>query len=369
MDFVISILAFVGVFSILVFFHELGHFSVARYYDVKIDRFSIGFGSSLWSWVDKKGTEWRLSAIPLGGYVKFFGDANEASMPSAEMQALTQEERKNCFQFKPLAQRTLITAAGPIANLALAALLFAAIFAIQGQPYTSPEITAIETGSVAEKAGMQSGDVILSLNEYQVSTFEDIKTYVSMNAEQSVRIIVQRGDRKKAISLIIGYIEWETPFGRIEKIGRLGVAGSQRVIVERGPVEALWYGAAQTGDYVVLTLKSLGQFITGQRSIKELGGPVKIGEISGEVAKNGFLPLVLFTALLSINLGVINLLPIPMLDGGHLMFYILEGIRKKPLHERVQEYSFRFGLVAILSLMIVVTWNDVISLIDRLSGP
>ncbi|TDI59420.1 MAG: RIP metalloprotease RseP [Alphaproteobacteria bacterium] len=369
MNFLISVLSFVGVFSFLVFFHELGHFSVARKFGVKIDRFSIGFGPSLWSRVDKKGTEWRVSAIPLGGYIKFFGDANEAGTPSADMQALSDEEKESCFQFKPLSQRTLIVAAGPIANLALAALLFSAVFAINGQPYSSPEITAVQEGSVADEAGIQPGDVILSLNAYRVKTFEDISSYISMNADQPVHLIIQRGDKTESIRLIVGSIEFETPFGRTERIGRLGVIGSGRIIVDRNPIEALWYGTAQTGDYIILTLKALGQFITGQRSIKELGGPLKIGEISGEVAQYGFLPLVLFTALLSINLGVINLFPIPMLDGGHLLFYIIEAIKKKPVRERTQEYSFRVGLVAILSLMIVITWNDAISLIDRLSGP
>jgi regulator of sigma E protease len=369
MNFLISILSFVGVFSVLVFFHELGHFSVARIYGVKIDRFSIGFGPSLWSRIDKKGTEWRLAAIPLGGYVKFFGDANEASTPSNELQGLSDEEKEQCFQFKPLSQRTLIVAAGPIANLVLAAALLSATFAINGQSYSSPEITAVQEGSVADNAGIAAGDIIVNIDNFRVKTFEDISNYISMNADQPVRVVVRRGDELKAFPLIVGSVEYETPFGRIEKVGRLGVTGSRRMIVERGPIEAIWYGSAQTGDYIVLTLKSLGQFITGQRSIKELGGPLKIGEISGEVAQYGFLPLVLFTALLSINLGVINLLPIPMLDGGHLMFYMIEAIKKKPLHERTQEYSFRFGLAAILSLMVVVTWNDAISLIDRLSGP
>jgi len=369
MNFLISVLSFIGVFSVLVFFHEMGHFSVARLYGVRIDVFSIGFGPALWTRVDKKGTEWKISAIPLGGYVKFFGDANEASTPSADMEGLTDEEKAVCFQFKPLVQRTLIVAAGPIANLVLAAVLMSAIFAVNGQSYTSPMVSRVLEESVAEQAGLESGDRIVAFNNFEVDTFEDIVSFVQTHGGQPVNIYYTRNDEVNLVSTTLGLREYTTPFGRVENIGLLGVMGAERVVVQRNPLEAIWYGTIETGDYILLTLKSLKQFIYGQRSFKELGGPLKIGEISGEVAQSGISALILFTALLSINLGIINLFPIPMLDGGHLLFYAFEAIKKKPLNEKTQEYGFRVGVAAILTLMVVVTWNDVISLIDRLGSP
>ena len=369
MGFLSYVISFVGVFSVLVFFHELGHFWVARRFGVKIDVFSVGFGPTLWQRTDKKGTEWRVSAIPLGGYVKFFGDANEASAPSPEMAGLSDEEKAQCFQFKPLRQRALIVAAGPFANFALAIVLLALVFAINGQSYTSPVITAIAPDSPAQEAGLMAGDEIVQMNDFNVTTFEDVAAFAQINANQAVTITYIRDGKVQRGQTVIAAVTYETPLGRTEQIGRLGVHGDKREFVERGPLEAIWYGTVETGDYIVLTLQSLGQFVTGQRSFKELGGPLKIGEIAGEVAQQGLLPLVMLTVLLSINLGVINLLPVPMLDGGHLLFYAFEAVRRKPLGERTQEYGFRIGVAAILTLMLAVTWNDVISLIDRLGTP
>jgi len=369
MNFLTDVLVFVGVFSVLVFFHEMGHFWVARLFRVKIDVFSVGFGPTLWSRTDKKGTNWRISAVPLGGYVKFFGDANEASTPSPEMEGLSDADKAACFQFKPLYQRALIVAAGPIANFVLAIALFTGIFATIGQSYTSPIITQVLPESAAADAGLQPGDHISSLNGFDIDTFEDIVSYVRINAEQPVVIEFDRTGRALESTATIGFIEYSTPFGRVERVGQLGIGGTERKIIQRGPLEAVWYATIETGNNIVLVVESLGQFVTGQRAFKELGGPIKIGEIAGEVARLGIIPLITLTILLSINLGVINLLPVPMLDGGHLLFYAIEAIKKKPLGERTQEYGFRIGVAAILTLMVLVTWNDVTSLIDRLASP
>jgi regulator of sigma E protease len=365
MDAVISIIAFIAVFSVLVFFHELGHFSVARWFGVRVDTFSIGFGKKLWSRTDRQGTEWKISAVPLGGYVKFFGDANEASTPSAEVEALSDAEKAVCFQFKPLWQRSLVVAAGPLANFILAAFIFAGMFMVQGEDYMSSEISRIVECSPAEEAGLQPGDLILSLDDYSVTTFRDVVQYTSMHPERDIVVTFERDGVVNEVVARTTAVTTTSTFGRTETVGKLGVWSTEIVLEERGPIEALWRGVVRTADYSVLIVKSIGQFIMGERSVKELGGPISIGEISGEMALIGFAALINFAALLSINLGIINLLPIPALDGGHLLFYAVEAIKRKPLGERAQEYGFRIGFTAIIALMLLVTWNDVTRLIDR----
>ena len=361
----IALLAFVVVFGPLVFFHELGHFWVARRFGVRIDAFSIGFGPALYSWRDKHDVEWRIGAFPLGGYVKFFGDANGASTPSDDVKALSEAERSDCFHFKPLYQRALIVAAGPIANFILAILIFAVVFMTAGQAYTSPEIGKVEKESGAEVGGVLTGDLVLSVDGISIESFEELRNYLATHPGSTLELLVERSGEEVMLTPTVGTVVRETLVGdRVMGLLGVGPAENKLIKVRRGPIEAFGYATLETRDTVVFIFNTVGELVTGQRSIKDLGGPAQIAHASGKVAQVSLVALVMFAALLSVNLGLINLFPIPMLDGGHLLYYAFEAVRGKPLGERAQEYGFRFGLALVLTLMVVVTWNDIIGFIS-----
>jgi regulator of sigma E protease len=356
-----TILSFLACIGPLIFVHELGHYLVGRWCGVKADVFSIGFGREVAGWTDRRGTRWKVGWLPLGGYVKFKGDMNPASQPSDEWLALPAEERAQTFQARPLWQRALIVAAGPLINFLLAILLFMGIFAAIGYPTAPPIVTALVTGGPAASAGVMPGDRLVSVNGREVSNFAQVKDYVMLRPAQSLDVVVEREGRRFSFPATTGSTVMKDSFGNEAKIGTLGVY-SNAVAFEKLPLSQLPGRAViQTSDTVQAMVLTLGQLIMGQRSVKELGGPLKIAQVSGQQASLGWLPFFWLMAVISINLGFINLLPIPLLDGGHLLFYGIEAVRRKPLRPEAQEWAFRTGLAALLALMVFVTFNDLSS--------
>jgi regulator of sigma E protease len=351
-DIVRTLLAFVVVLGLLVFFHELGHYLAARWRGVHVDAFSIGFGRALAKWTDRGGTEWRLGWIPLGGYVKLHGHMPLDELPE---EARTPERPGQTFHDKPVRDRAIIVAAGPIANFLLAILLFAALFATHGVPRGMTTVSAISAGSPAERAGMLAGDEILSLDGQRVTRFDQVQRHVQARAGQPIQLVVRRDGREVELSATPGV----RPGSESAPVGILGVQGGQGRFERLDPLSALGAGAVQTWDMSAATLAGLWEMITGQRSARDLGGPIRIAEVSGEAATLGIVPLINLMALLSISLALLNLFPIPLLDGGHLMFYAAEAIRGRPLPPRAMEYGFRAGFALLIGLFVFATWNDI----------
>ena len=358
----LTVLAFVAVLGPLVFIHELGHYLVGRLFGVKADSFSIGFGKEVAGWTDKRGTRWKLSALPLGGYVQFAGDMNPASVPSAEWLALPAEERERTFQAKPVWQRALIVLAGPATNLLLAVAILAGFTMAYGKIVVPPVVGMVQEGSAAQKAGVQLGDRVVSLQGSAIDSFLQIRLAVAQHPGEPLDLVVERGGQRITLPAVAAYKEVADRFGNTQKIGYLGIgpATAQRLAV--GPVEAVGDAVIQTRDIMGMMITGIGQIITGKREIKELGGPIKIAKYSGEQLVSGWANYVWFIALISINLGFINLLPIPVLDGGHLAFYAIEAVSRRPVSQRGQEWAFRTGLALVVALMLFVTFNDVASL-------
>ena len=341
--------------TIIVFFHELGHFLVARWCGIKVLVFSIGFGPELAGFYDRRGTRWKISAIPLGGYVKFFGDENEASVPDAStLAAMTEEERKQSFPGQPVGARAAVVAAGPVTNFILAIILFAGVFVAYGKTTAVPRIAAVEPNSPAAAAGFKVGDVIISIDGAKIDNFSDVQRIVNFSPGVTLTVVVERGDALYTLKA--------TPVEK-DKRGMLGITRSNEpgdVRTEAvAPLEALRLGADRTWLVVASTMSYLRDVVVGRQSADQIGGPIKIAQISVEVAKLGFGPLLELTALLSVSIGLLNLFPIPLLDGGHLLFYAIEAVRGRPLSERAQEVGFRIGLAIVLMLMIFATFNDV----------
>jgi regulator of sigma E protease len=355
-----TVLSFLLVIGPLIFVHELGHYFVGRWFGVKADTFSIGFGREIAGWTDKRGTRWKLSWLPLGGYVKFAGDMNPASQPNPEWLALPPEERAQTFQAKPVWQRFLIVAAGPFTNFVLAILIFAGFLMALGEPRTPPVVAQVEQGTPAAAAGIQAGDRILAIDGNEIGRFEDISRHVVLHPGKQVTVRYARGGVEREVETRLKLNVQRDKFGNEFRSGLLGVRG-EAVIEDVSPGEAIGGAFRLTGYVVTTTIEGIGQIITGKRSVKELGGPLKIAKFSGEQASLGLLAFLWFIAVISINLGFINLLPIPMLDGGHLLLYLVEGVRRKPLKPEAQEWAFRTGLAALLALMVFVTINDLAS--------
>lgn len=360
----ISFLGFVLVLGPLVFLHELGHYLVGRWCGVKADVFSIGFGRELVGWTDKRGTRWKLSVLPLGGYVQFAGDMSPTSKPTAEWLALPAAERNRTFQAKPLWQRALIVLAGPVTNLLVALAILSGFTMAYGKLVAPPVVGVVQPGSVAEKAGIRVGDRIVSMRGGAIDTFLDIKMTVAQHPGEPLDLVVERGGKRQALPVVAATRADADRFGNVQKIGFIGVGppmGSVQV-VRVGPLEAVADGARQMRGIVDTMVTGIGQIVAGRRDVKELGGPIKIAKFSGEQLVSGWQPFVFFVALISINLGFINLLPIPVLDGGHLAFYLAEAVRRRPVGARGQEWAFRTGLALVVALMLIVTVNDVASL-------
>ncbi len=354
----LTLVAFFLVIGPLVFVHEMGHYLAGRWFGVKAEAFSIGFGREIAGWTDRRGTRWKLGWLPLGGYVRFAGDMNPASQPSADWLALPAAERQRTFQAKPVWQRAIIVAAGPAVNFLLAVLILAGFAATVGVDRTPPVVGTVQAGSAAAAAGLQPGDRITALGGRSVETYRDLQLYVVMRPGERVAVDYIRSGRPARADAIFGRVTMRDRFGNETAIGRLGV-GSGRIVYEPVPLlQAPGAGVRMVGSILRGTLDGLGQIITGRRSLDELGGPIRIAKVSGEQFSLGWAALVLLIAFVSINLGFINLLPVPMLDGGHLFFYAIEAVRRRPVAASTQEWAFRGGLAALLALMLFVTIND-----------
>lgn len=439
--------SFVVVLSILVFVHEMGHYLVARWCGVRIDSFSIGFGKEIWGFTDKHHTRWKVSIVPLGGYVKMFGDVDPASSKQTatvtegnDIRPMSEDERKGAFFAKNVWQRMAIVFAGPGINYLFAILILTGLYMFHGQPVTPPQASAIIAGSAAEQAGFQPHDIIKTIDGRPVARFEDIRREVTVKLDTPTNFVVQRGESEVTLKAAPLRMESEDEHGFKQSRGFLGIVSpgngidlkhikkidgievsdadqarslllarmgkifpisldrgdatdliivnpvaannealkdpeaesynalviSQSLgesVIKHGPIDGLGQAVKESWNITVSTLEAIGQMFNGTRSTQELGGIIRIGAIAGDMAQAGILALITFTALLSINLGLINLFPIPMLDGGHLVFYAIEAIRGKPIPEHFQEYAFRLGLVILVGIMVFANLNDIMQLI------
>ena len=355
------VVSFIFVLTLIVFVHEYGHFIVGRWCGVKAETFSIGFGREIVGWSDKRGTRWKVGWIPLGGYVKFEGDANAASMPSTpELEAQAQRSATN-FHGKAVWQRSLVVAAGPIANFILAIALFSMVFAVVGVPVTSPQVDKVVEASAAEKAGVQPGDIIVSVNGEAIETFSDIQRIVMPRAGEALPVVIERKGEEVRVTLTPQATEVDDGFGGKVRIGLIGVSNDQtsRSFERKGLIESLQLGTLETWRVVEGTGHFIARIFAGHGGADQLGGPIAIAQISGQAASLGFYELLRMAALLSVSIGLINLFPIPMLDGGHLVYYAIEALRGKPVGAKAQEIGFRIGFAMVLALMVFSTWNDI----------
>ncbi len=362
-SFLSVLLPFLFVLTVVVFIHELGHFLVARWCGVKVQAFSIGFGREIWGFNDRHGTRWRLAWIPLGGYVKFVDDENGASVPSRDaLDRMSSEERQGAFQTKSLGQRAAIVAAGPIANFLLAIVIFAGIFSIVGVQITTAKIDEVIADGPAARAGFQAGDIIVAIDGQRIQSFQEMQRIVSTSADHALKFDIERGGVRLALTATPDRREHEDRFGNKIRVGVIGIRRTmqpQDMEYQRhGVLESIVLGVRETQFVITRTLGYLKDVVLGREAADQLGGPIRIAEVSGQVASSGFIPLLNLTAILSVSIGLLNLFPIPLLDGGHLMFYAMEAIRRKPLSERTQEIGFRIGLSLVLMLMIYATFND-----------
>jgi len=359
--------AFVFVITVVVFFHELGHFAMARAFGIGVEAFSIGFGPTIFSWSDRHGTRWKVSWIPLGGYVKFLGDADAASTPDREaIAAMSQQQRASIFQMKPLYQRALVVAAGPVANFVLAIAIFAAIFMFLGRQVIRPVVSTVQPHSAAAAAGFKPGDVIKSVDGRAIESFSDLQSIIAMSPGRLVHVTVSR-DGKQLRLAATPRLQVETDrFGNRLKLGVLGIANkivpSEVEIVHYGLFGAVGEASSQTWDVVSGTMTHLWRMVAGQEDASQLTGPVGIAQVSAQVASVSFFDLFPLAALLSISIGLVNLFPVPMLDGGHLLYYGIETVMGRPLGARAQDMGFRVGLAVMLALMALATWNDLVRL-------
>ncbi len=447
------ILPFLVLFTLLVFVHELGHYTVARRNGVRVEVFSIGFGPELFGLDDRAGTRWKFCAIPLGGYVKMFGDADAASRPGEAVDRLTPEQRKVSFYHKSVGQRAAIVFAGPAVNYVFAVLILALLFMTAGQRHTPAVVGAVIPGGAAERAGLRTGDTVVRFAGRSIDRFEDVEQVALLHPGRTLRIVVRRDSGERAYALtpeprtvrdrhgnadvygVLGAVRMVAPVvgrvlegsaaaaaglrtgdrivaidgkrvstfqevrtvvmagpdrpmtlqvlragrraglaivprkfthtdntGATRTIGRIGIGVAPPPMKRHGPVAALWAAVGETWSLTVTTATAIGQMFAGEREFRDIGGPLRIAEMSGDMAQIGLYAFVWFMAAISLSLCLINLLPVPMLDGGHLLYYGIEAIRGKPLGEKAQEYGFRIGMALVLTLMVVVTWNDLLRL-------
>lgn len=362
------VLAFLLVLGPLVLVHELGHYLVGRWFGIKADAFSIGFGKELFGWTDRRGTRWKVSALPLGGYVQFAGDMNAASQPDAKrLDGLSAEERGYVFHAKPLWQRALVVLAGPLTNLLVAIAIFASFNYLYGKIVASPVVAGFTQTSPAREAGLKIGDRIVAIDGQAITRFDEVRERVIPYPGRTIAVEAERAGQRVSVGVPIASRIERDQFGNESRIGIIGIGAGKVQIVPVGPVEAVTLAVDQSVGVVKLMITGIKQIVVGERSVKELGGPIKIAKFSGEKLSLGWPEFVYFAALISINLAFINLLPIPALDGGHLAFYAAEAVRRKPLGVRSQEWAFRTGMAFVLALMLFVTINDLTSLF-RIGG-
>jgi len=358
---------FLFVLTIVVFFHELGHFLVARWAGVKVLTFSLGFGPELCGFNDRHGTRWKISAIPLGGYVRFFGDESEASTPSTTaLASMTAEERKESFHHQKVGPRAAIVAAGPIANFILAIVIFTALFMFFGKPSTTAQVDTVEADSAAAAAGFQPRDVVTAIDGTAIDSFADMQRIVGMSAGQPLKFTVKRGELMVELKATPELKELKDSFGNVHRLGKLGItratAPGEVTTEPVGPATALWLGVKKTWFVIDRTVAYIGGIFAGREAADQVGGPLRIAQISGQVATFGLSALIDLAAVLSISIGLLNLFPVPLLDGGHLLFYAIEAVRGRALSEQAQELGFRIGLGLVLMLMVFATYNDILHL-------
>ncbi|MGQ5702275.1 RIP metalloprotease RseP [Sandaracinobacteroides sp. A072] len=362
---------FIFVIGLLVFVHEFGHYAMARAFGIRVEAFAVGFGKEVIGWTDRNGTRWKLGWIPMGGYAKFAGDMNEASQPDESLKARVSEaDRADLFMFRPLWQKALVVAAGPGINFLFAILIFAAFFLTYGHQITPPVAGQVVAGTPAAEAGLRAGDRFVSIDGQGVARFEDVMRIVAINPGQPMRVDIERDGQSITKTILPDIVEERDRFGNEYRRGMLGIASGQRVVEHHGLAGSVKWAVIETWDTVRMMWDTLAQIVSGRRAVDELGGPIKIAQFSGQSATLGLPALISFIALISINLGFINLLPIPMLDGGHLFLYALEAIRRRPLNPKVQEWAFMSGFALLMSLMAFLTWNDLqsVGLWDRLAS-
>ncbi len=351
--------SFLFILTVIIFVHEMGHYLIARRNGVRVEVFSIGFGREIFGKTDRLGTRWKISLLPFGGYVKMFGESAFSGAKDNTAPALTAEERKVSFYNKRLSQRAAIVVAGPLANFVLAVIILTVLFATAGQPFTPPNVGTVQSDSAAEEAGIQPGDLIVRIEGTRIERFEQVRQIVIMNPGTPLRITVEREGRELVLTATPKLRRLTDRFGGRYEVGLLGItSGKNMARVRHGPFTAAWRAVHETYRISAVTLQALGQIIAGTRSSEELGGPIRIAQLSSQVAEGGLINVFWFMALLSINLGLINLFPIPMLDGGHLLFYTMEAVRGKPLSEKFVEYGFRIGLGLVLTLVVFLTYQD-----------
>ncbi len=351
--------AFVFILSVIVFIHEFGHYFVAKISGVKIEEFSIGFGKEIFGRTDKSGTRWKLSLLPMGGFVKMFGDIDPSSAPDPEkIKAFTEEEKKVAFHTKPLPIKAAVVVAGPMANFVLAIVIMTFFFAYYGKPATTSEISSVAEGSAAQKAGLMAGDVITQIDGSKVDSFSDVQRVIAINTGTEVEISFVRDGQEMQVAATPIIKEREDVFGNIVKAPMLGISSSQMKYEKLAIHSAMGAAVVETYNISASTLKAIGQMITGERSAREISGPLGIAKYSGQSAKKGLDTVLWFIVVLSINLGLVNLFPIPLLDGGHLMYYAVEGVRGKPMADRVQKIGFKIGIALVGTLFIFAFIND-----------
>jgi regulator of sigma E protease len=358
---------FLFVLTIVVFFHELGHFLVARWCGIKVLVFSLGFGPEIAGFNDRHGTRWKISAVPLGGYVKFFGDDNAASTPDRRAAAaMSESEKKDSFVHQPVPSRAAVVAAGPIANFVLAVAIFAGIFMVVGKQTTTARVDAVQDGSAAAAAGFKPGDLVVSIDGEKIGSFSDMQRIVSVSSGEPLKIVVERDSHEVMLTATPQLKELKDNFGNVHRLGVLGVSRSMAAgdikTDKVAPLTAVVMGAQETWFVIDRTLSYIGGVFAGREAADQLGGPIRIAQVSGQVASAGFAALIHLTAVLSVSIGLLNLFPIPLLDGGHLLFYGIEAARGRPLSERAQEVGFRIGLAIVVMLMIFATFNDILHL-------
>jgi regulator of sigma E protease len=358
-----NIIQFLFVLTVLVYIHEWGHYWVARRNNVRVEVFSIGFGPEIFGWTNKAGTRWKISAIPLGGYVKMLG---QSDLPEGEenSETINEEDKPYSFQHKSLAQRSAIVFAGPLANFILAIVLFSGLIMVVGTPKHYAGVGNIQKDSAAAEAGFVAGDRIIEINGRTITWFSDLVGIVSASPGASLKITILRNDVEQTLTAVPKISNRIDKNGNNIEIGILGIRYDPKQAEHKrhSPWIATWMGIQQTAMLTSNLLSYLGEMVTGKRGAEELGGPLRIAQLTGQMARSGFDDLIFFMAALSVNLGLINLLPIPLLDGGHLMYFAAEAIRGRPLGPRAQDYGFRLGLILVLILMVFATWNDLVQL-------
>lgn len=362
------IIPFVLVLSLLVFVHEMGHYLVGRWSGIRILAFSVGFGPELVGFTDRHGTRWKLSLIPLGGYVRFFGDEDASSKPDDEvLAAMTDEERARSFAGAKLWKRAATVAAGPIANFILAIAIFTVLFSIYGRSVADPVVAEVKPGSAAAEAGIIPGDLLIAIDGGKVQTFDDVRRYVSIRPEQKIVVTIERNGETRDVPMVPVRTDMTDQFGNKIEIGLIGIVTNQEVghfrVQTYSPTEALHEGTVQTWHIVTGTFKYIGNLVSGYMKPDQLGGPIRVAQASGQMATLGVAAVLQLAAVLSVSIGLLNLMPVPVLDGGHLMFYAIEAVRGKPLGSSAQDIAFRIGLAMVLSLMVFATWNDISALI------